>query len=186
MSLTTRSLTYDDLARMPDDGNRYELIDGVLYVSPSPSEVHQATSFRLTLLLGNYVTARRLGRVYTAPFDVRLSAHDVVQPDLIFVRRSRLAIIGPTCIDGPPDLLIEILSPSTGDRDRTQKARLYAKARVPQYWLIDPDAQTVTGLTLEGGTYQALPMEQGVVRSAVLPGFEIDATALFAAPGEEG
>ncbi|MDP9367082.1 MAG: Uma2 family endonuclease [Chloroflexota bacterium] len=186
MSLTTHSLTYDDLARMPDDGNRYEIIAGVLCVSPSPTEVHQAISFRLTLLVGNFVTAERLGKVYAAPFDVRLSEQDVVQPDLIFVSRSRLSIISPTCIEGAPDLLVEILSPSTRDRDRTRKARRYAMSGVPQYWLVDPDARTVTVLSLERGTYRALPKEQGVVRSAVQEGFEIDSATVFATLVEEG
>lgn len=186
MAITPRSLTYDDLTEMPDDGNRYEIIGGVLCVSPSPTEVHQSISFRLTLLVGNFVIAERLGKVYAAPFDVRLSEQDVVQPDLIFVSHSRLSIIGQSCIEGAPDLLIEILSPSTRDRDRTQKPRLYAVGGVPEYWLVDPEARTVTVLTLEHGTYRALPQEHGRVRSAVLPGFELDLAALFPGLGAEG
>ncbi len=186
MSLTTHSLTYDDLARMPDDGNRYEIIGGVLCVSPSPTEVHQALSFRLTLLVGNFVTAERLGKVYAAPFDARLSEQDVVQPDLIFVSRSRLSIISPTCIEGAPDLLVEILSPSTAHRDRTQKARLYAGAGVPEYWLVDPEARTVTVLALHRGAYAQRELRGDMIRSEILPGLEIDQRALFAGIMEHG
>ncbi len=186
MSLTTHSLTYDDLAGMPDDGNRYEIIGGVLCVSPSPTEVHQSLSFRLTLLVGSFVTAERLGKVYAAPFDVRLSEQDVVQPDLIFVSQSRLSIISPTCIEGAPDLLVEILSPSTAHRDRTQKARLYAGAGVPEYWLVDPEARTVTVLALHRGAYAQRELRGDRIRSEILPGLEIDQRALFAGIMEHG
>ncbi len=125
-------------------------------------------SFSVSLLVGNFVTAERLGKVYAAPFDVRLSEQDVVQPDLIFVSRSRLSIIGEHLYRRAPDLLVEILSPSTRDRDRREKARLYAMSGVPEYWLVDPDARTVTVLSLKRGTYQPLMEEHGVVRSAVL------------------
>ncbi len=186
MSLTTHSLTYDDLARMPDDGNRYEIIDGVLYVTPAPTPRHQ----RLVLGLGgrfdSFATDHNLGAVYPAPLDVRLSPSHVVQPDLVFVRRERRRIVGENLIDGAPDLVVEILSPSTSARDKGEKARLYVTAGVPEYWLVDPDARTVTVLALKHGAYQALPEEHGSVRSAVLPGFELDLAVLFAGLGAEG
>ncbi len=106
MSLLARPLTYDDLRQMPDDRNRYEIIGGELIVSPSPNRSHQKVSLRLTLLIAQYVDAHQLGEVYVAPVDVQLSPHNVVQPDLLFIRQDRLGIYGPTALsEGVTDLV---------------------------------------------------------------------------------
>lgn len=186
MSLTTQSLTYDDLVKMPDDGNRYEIIGGVLHVTPAPTPRHQRIVLGLGGRLDSFAMDRGLGTVYPAPLDVRLSPSHVVQPDLVFVRRERRGIVREQFIDGAPDLVVEILAPSTSARDRGEKARLYALFGVLEYWLVDPDARTVTALALQQGIYQALPEEHGVVRSAVLDGFEIDSAAVFATLLDEG
>ena len=173
-------LTYEDYARLPDD-ERYELIDGELITMPSPKEIHQ----RLLLLLGSwwlgFVLERRLGSVYVAPFDVVLSATNVVQPDLIFVSRARARIITEDNIRGAPDLLVEILSPSTEWRDRIVKRELYARHGVREYWLVDPYAKTVTVLILGAGGYNthAVYGEGDTLTSPTLPGFALDLGGLF-------
>ena len=173
-------LTYEDYASLPDD-ERYELIDGELITMPSPKEIHQ----RLLLLLGSwwlgFVLERRLGSVYVAPFDVVLSATNVVQPDLIFVSSARARIITEDNIRGAPDLLVEILSPSTERRDRIVKRDLYARHGVREYWLIDPYAKTVTVLILGAGGYDthAVYGEGDTLTSPTLPGFALDLGELF-------
>ena len=173
-------LTYEDYASLPDD-ERYELIDGELIAMPSPKEIHQ----RLLLLLGSwwlaFVLARRLGRVYVAPFDVVLSPTSVVQPDLLFVSRARAHIITEDNIRGAPDLVVEILSTSTAGCDRTVKRELYARHGVGEYWLIDPYAKTATVLLLGANCYdtRAVYGEGDTLTSPTLPGFAPDLGELF-------
>ncbi len=181
MSLLARPLTYDDLCQMPDDLNRYEIIGGELIVSPSPNRGHQKVSYRLTRLIGEYVDAHELGEVYVAPVDVRLSPHNVVEPDLLFIRQDRLGIYGPTGpVEGPPDLVVEIISPSSRMMDRTRKAALYADSGVPEYWVVDPERREFQLLTLDHGQYAPVEADEGRFSSAVVPGLVVDPAALFA------
>ena len=173
-------LTYEDYASLPDD-ERCELIDGELMPMPSPKEIHQ----RLLLLLGAswlwFVLERGLGAVYTAPFDVILSATNVVQPDLIFVSSARAHIITEDNIRGAPDIVVEILSPSTAGYDRTTKRNLYARHGVREYWLIDPYAKTATVLTLGANGYNthAVFGEGDTLTSPTLAGFALNLSDLF-------
>src|SRR3712207_6353337 len=121
MSIATRPLVHEDLLQTPDDGNRYEIIAGELVVSPAPVPIHQEVAGTLFRWFGDAVRGKGLDKVYFAPVDVRLSKHNVVEPDLVFVSRERRHIVGPKLIDGAPDLLVEILSPSTLNRDREAK-----------------------------------------------------------------
>lgn len=144
MSDVETKLTNADYLKTADD-ERYELLDGKLVTSPSPSEIHQYCLGRLFLRLGAFVYGRNLGKVYCSPFDVVLSATDVVRPDLLFVSRTRAGIITVDTVDnvqGAPDLVIEILSPATTDRNGTIKLDLYARHGVREYWIVDPDART--------------------------------------------
>ncbi|MBE3588892.1 MAG: Uma2 family endonuclease [Thermoanaerobacteraceae bacterium] len=145
-------LTYEDYCRL-DDGRRYELIGGELWLVPSPSVYHQRLSIRLSSLLYNHVEENNLGVVLEAPLDVYLTPEDVVQPDIIFVSRERLDIIGEANIQGAPDLVMEILSPSTAVRDRTKKKDLYARHGVKEMWVIHPVAQTIEVYVHEAGGY---------------------------------
>ena len=138
---TTR-LTYQDYANTPDD-ERWELIGGELIMAPAPNMFHQTVDMRLGSLLHVFVDDRNLGRVYPAPTDVVLSDVNVVQPDLLFVSNERAFIITSANIQGAPDLVVEILSPSTASRDWTVKLDLYARHGVKEYWLVDPDAQRI-------------------------------------------
>lgn len=148
-------LDYDDVRALPDDGRRYEVLAGDLFVSPSPIPVHQTVILNLTTMLHHHVRKHRLGWVFFAPLDVLLSDHDIVQPDLIFVSRARRSIIKDKNIKGIPNLLIEILSPSLGRRDTRDKRRIYAQCRVPFYWILDPARKTLLELRLETDRYAA-------------------------------
>ncbi len=176
-----RPLTYDELIAMPDDGQRYELINGEVCASPAPHRVHQELVGRTFLLLHTEGVAKGLGKVYVAPVDVRLSPYDIVQPDLIFLRRDRLHLYQGSVVEGPPDIVVEILSPSTRQTDLVRKAALYARAGVPEYWQADTDAPAFQLLTLREGLYQAVqPDEHGRLRSLVLPDLMIDPDVLIA------
>jgi len=150
MAVTPKSaaakLTYRDYAALPEphDARRYEILDGDLVVTPSPLIHHQDVSSNLFTILDAHVRRRGLGRVYYAPVDVILHRNTIVVPDLVFVATQRASIVTERAVEGPPDLLIEILSPSTARRDRGIKARLYGRFGVPHYWIVDPRARTLT------------------------------------------
>ena len=180
--LLQRPATMDDLHKMPDDGRRYELIGGVIYVSPAPLVKHQAVALELAERLSQHVKAHRLGQVFVAPLDVRLSPHDVVQPDLIVVLREHRRRLTKARLEGTPDLAIEILSPSIPGHDLVRKAALYAAAGVPEYWIVDPRNDTVRVLSLENRTYVDMPRTEETIRSQVLPRLEISVRELFAVP----
>lgn len=179
MQTLTYKLTVDDLDDFPDDGMRYELINGELCMSPSPIPSHQELVGRLHLLIGPHVRDRRLGRVFVAPLDVRFSGASQVVPDLVFVSAGRLDIIGGKRLEGPPELVIEVLSPSTQGNDLFKKRDLYERYGVPEYWLVDPKRSTLTMLAVRGGRYVELPTSDHP-RSTVLPDLKIDLPALFA------
>lgn len=139
MSLPGPRFTYADYRLMPED-KRYEVIEGELLVTPAPNIRHQMILTRLFLRLATFVEAAGLGQVLPAPTDVILSDENVVQPDLLFVAKERQAILDPEAggVRGAPDLVVEILSLSTANRDRVTKRKLYARYGVREYWLVDP------------------------------------------------
>jgi len=180
MSIVIRPLTYNDLSQMPDDGKRYEIIGGELFVTPSPIKKHQKLSGRLYQLLSDQAQAGH-GEAYFAPVDVRLAPYDIVQPDLLFILRDRLDIYLPSgVVEGPPDIVVEILSPSTRGIDQIRKAALYARGGVHEYWIADPDAPSLTVYTLRDGLYEAVPAQDRRQPSVVLPDLTFDLDALFA------
>ena len=135
---TTKKLyTYEDYLKIDDD-NQYELIGGKLIMVPSPKSIHQIISFELAATLRDYVRKNKLGRVITAPLDVFLSETEKPQPDIMFISKERLNIIAENNIQGAPDLVVEVLSPSTGKYDRTEKSRMYYNHGVKEYWIVDP------------------------------------------------
>ena len=138
------SITWQDVQQMPDDGNRYEAIEGDLYMTPSPSFRHQLVSWRLCSALDHYVVKAGHGLVLSAPFGVEFPAtSEGVQPDILFVSRERYEIIAEGVVVGAPDLVVEILSPSTAGRDRNIKLRLYERQGVREYWIVDPDEAAI-------------------------------------------
>jgi Uma2 family endonuclease len=180
MSLPTRLLTFEEARALPDLGERYELIDGVLVVPPSPSTAHMRVSGRLYSLIGDYLLPRQQRDfLFYAPFDVRLTEFRSVQPDLLYVNPARPGALTSGYADGAPDLVVEVLSPSNRVYDRVTKFGLYAEAGVREYWIVDPDDDTFTLYLLADGHFIEQPIEDGIARSVVLPGLEVDLSALF-------
>ncbi len=173
-------LTYADYRNAPED-KRYELLDGNLVMTPAPREHHQRASMNLAILLGQFIKRRGIGRVYAAPFDVVFSDTDVVQPDLSFISNERAHIITEENVQGAPDLVVEILSPSTADRDLTFKRALYARHGVQEYWLVDTDAKTVTVLVWDTAGFAEVGAcgEGQTLESPTLAGFIIDPGEIF-------
>lgn len=147
-------LSYEDYVRLPDDRNRYEILDGELAVTPAPSPEHQRVSLNLTLVLGNHVRAVKLGHLYCAPIDLILAPTTVLQPDLAFISIERQGIVTARGIEGSPDLIIEILSAGTARTDRTTKAHLYARYGIRHYWIVDPESRTLEAYSLAAETYR--------------------------------
>ena len=182
MSIATRPLTYEDLLVTPDDGRRYEIHDGELVVSPSPDWKHQKVIGRFAYEVRRYLEQRHLpDDVFEAPLDVRLAPHNIYQPDLIYVSPERRHIIRATMpIEGAPDLVVEVLSPSTRVYDQREKARVYSRSGVLEYWLLDPRTGTIEVRGLEDDGYREIPLVDGRAVSVVLPGFSVDPALLFA------
>jgi len=177
--------TYEDYKSLPfSETKRYELLGGELIMVPSPGFGHQRISWELEYQLSQYVREKQLGLVLDAPLDVVFGEGDereVVQPDILFISHERRKIIHEDEIRGAPDLIIEILSPSTADYDRHYKRTLYARYGVKEYWLVDPDSQTVEVLTLGAKGYRrsGLYRRDQVLRSPLLAGLEIPLEEIF-------
>jgi Uma2 family endonuclease len=174
--------TYAAYAAIPDDRQRYEIIDGVLYMTPVPSMDHQASVARFTAHFFTHIESAGLGRVFPAPTDVELRGGTVVQPDLVVVLNAHLAVLTPRRVIGTPDLVVEIASPGTAGYDRRAKQDAYAGAGVLEYWIADPYARTVEVLVLEGDAYLSAGVFEGAVTlpSKVLPEFPVHVEQFFA------
>jgi Uma2 family endonuclease len=175
-------LTYDDYSLLPNDRNRYEILDGELSVTPAPRTKHQSVSSHLHRILANHVVANQLGDIYAAPTDLILAPTTVVQPDFIFIGNDRRHIVTERAIEGSPTLLIEILSPTTHRTDRLTKAQLYAKHTVPHYWLVDPDQRILEAYELVIDHYDlvASARDAEVFAPSLFPGLSIRLADLWA------
>ena len=148
--------------------------------TPSPLPKHQIVSRSIFRRLDQHVVANDLGEVYYAPIDIRFTPDNVLIPDIIFIARDRLHVVGSRAVDAAPDLVIEILSPGTRRRDLTTKRELYARFGVREYWPVDPEKRTVEVLTLVGDGYQPVPVrEDGSLQSRVLPDVRITINDVF-------
>lgn len=175
-------LTYEDYLLFPEDDDlRHELIEGEHEVTPAPGRRHQHVLANLFLMVASFVRERSLGEVYFAPFEVKLSNWSAVQPDLLYVSRARVEAFTDRGIGGPPDLVVEVLSPSTRTRDRTRKLALYEKHAVPEYWIVDHERKRVVVHRLRGDRYD--PAEElvppAVLRSPLLPGLAVPLAEVF-------
>jgi len=150
-------LGYREYCCFPDDGRRHEIIDGDHYMTPAPSTTHQTVSKRLQYQLYKQVELAGLGLVFNAPVDVQLTEYDIVQPDLVVVLKDRTRMITHTKINGVPDLIVEILSPSTAANDTALKKQLYERTGVTEYWIADPDNQRLEQYRLVDGAYRLAP-----------------------------
>ncbi len=180
MSIVQPRLTYADLQDLPEDGKRYELLEGELVVSPAPTRKHQKVAWRVVTFLDRAEIAG-FGVGYAAPFEVYFDEYDSAQPDVLFVRKDRLDIIKEDRIEGAPDLVIEILSPSTRRRDLRVKLQLYARFGVPFYWIMDTETITVQPYELTEHGYAAQPLLHGddILTSPLFPGITIRVGDLF-------
>ena len=172
--------TVNDYMTAPPD-KRYQLLDGEMIMAPSPTERHQRISAELFLAIRQFVAQHGLGRVWYAPLDVVLSEYDVAQPDILFVSNGRAGIITEANIQGAPDLVVEILSPTTAEYDQGYKRTLYGRAGVREYWIVDPEAETVQVLALgEGGLIPHLSYHRGDnLTSPLLAGMDIALAGIF-------
>ena len=183
MATTVKRLTYDDLESIPQEreGDRHEIIDGELVATPAPVPNHESITINIVGALLPVIRDGKLGRLYTAPIDVRLSPDNVLMPDIIFVARERRLIVGAKVIEAAPDLVVEILSPGTRHRDLGVNRGLYARFGLREYWIVDPDDHTATVLSLTGEEYVPLPVnDDGTIRSAVFPGLDLTVEVVFA------
>ena len=181
-----KRLTYDDLCRMPDDGLRHEIIDGVHYVTPSPNVRHQELARRLVFEIEFYLRQHPgVGKVFFAPLDVIFTKWDVVEPDVLLIAADQTEILTADNVQGPPALAIEIVSRTTRKRDEQIKRRLFERGGVREYWIVDPKRETVTVFRREAD--QSFPrvaelthMDRDVLTTPLLPGLSLALTDLFA------
>jgi len=148
--------TYDDYAALPEDGHRYEIVDGVLFMTPAPGIPHQDVILQLSYYLTVHVKLAGIGKVLLSPVDVELTPKRVFQPDISVVLNARLARVTTSHVIGAPDLAIEVASPSTAKYDQTTKRKAYALAGITEYWLINPRLETVEVLSLQNAAYSSL------------------------------
>lgn len=179
--------SYEDYLRLPDDGRRYEVIRGSLYVAPAPTYDHQFAVWQLSRLLGNLVVDQDLGVILLAPFDVRLprGIASPIQPDLAFVKKDRQPRPGTGSFEGVPDLVIEVLSPRTRQFDRKVKLAAYRDAGVPELWFVDPLPRNIQVLALRADSEEYV--QHGlfglgeIVTFTVLPGLRLETGGIFPA-----
>lgn len=168
-----RQWTYQDYLQLGDE-TRCEIVGGELLMTPSPELDHQEVSRNLEFAMWQYVKEKALGKVFYAPVDVILDEENVVQPDIVFVSEANAKILHKKGIMGSPDLVVEILSPTSIHRDRHQKRELYQRFAVPEYWIVDPSYRAIEVFALEQGRYElfSFGVEKGKVKSRVISGFE--------------
>ncbi len=170
--------TYEDYLKLTDD-KRYEVINGRLYEMPAPTPLQQAISRRISLVLARFL---KDGEFFYAPIDVVLGDRYVLQPDIIFISKDRLGIIGEKAIMGSPDLVVEIISPGTVRRDTVVKKEIYERFGVKEYWIVYPEERAVEVWVLsDKGKYDLFSVAEGEgkVKSKVLEGLEIDLKEVF-------
>jgi Uma2 family endonuclease len=176
-------LTYDDWLLLPEDGLRYELIDGELFVTPPPNIKHQRVSRDLEFLLMTYLRRSATGELFDAPVGVRLDDRSVLEPDLVVVLREHAGAVGTQVIEGAPDLVVEVLSPGTARRDVGIKREKYRSKGVAEYWIVDPVHAKIEVLTLEKDEYVRFGLfgRDDTLRSRILADLEITLAEVFEA-----
>lgn len=175
-----KTYTFEDYERLPE-GAPYQLIGGELVMVPSPIPYHQDILRILGLKLAAFAEEKRFGKIYFAPIDVYFSDTDIYQPDIIFISRDRFNIIGEKKIEGPPDLVIEILSPATAYYDLRIKKEMYERSGVKEYWIVDPMQKTIEVFVNKNGKFESFGNFKGedVVKSGLIQGFNIVVRDVF-------
>ncbi|MEK6545596.1 MAG: Uma2 family endonuclease, partial [Nitrospinota bacterium] len=176
----TNRYTYKDYLLIDDD-KRYEILRGGLIMVPAPFTIHQRLLIRLSVIFSNFIKEKKLGEVLVAPTDVVLAEDIVVQPDILFINKERLDIIKEAAIMECPDLIVEIVSPSSASYDTVEKRDIYEEYGVKEYWLVFPQEKVIEVLTLESNIYREFckGRKTGVVRSKIIVGLEVDLKEVF-------
>ena len=182
MKSAATKMNYDQLCLLPEDRNRYELFDGELVMTPSPVARHQEIVGRLHVLLAIHVQTNSLGKVYVAPLDAIFDQYNVLQPDILYVSRKRVPEIVKERIEGAPDFVVEVLSPSTFYNDLRRKMGVYSQFGVQEYWIVDPEMQTVELYSRQGGELRSAKKfsSSETFESPLLPGFRFPVNSIFA------
>ncbi len=175
-------LTIEHYQLLPENGPRYQLIEGDLYMAPAPNRYHQEIAYNLEYILRAYVEQHPVGKLYHAPFDVFLGLHDVFQPDIVFISNERRSILTDSGAEGAPDFVVEILSPKTARLDRDNKRRVYATSGVRELWIISPETQQIEIFLLDRDPTQpsAIYRASDFFESSMFPGLRFDAQKIFA------
>lgn len=171
--------TYREYQYFPDDGKRHEIIDGDHYMSPAPSTKHQTVSRRLQFQLYRQIEEPKRGWVFNAPTDVELTVHDIVQPDLIVVLQARREIIIRSRIQGIPNLVVEILSESNPAHGRVLKFELYQRVGIEEFWIVDPEVETLEQWLSDHGTYRAWVKTKEKVECQSIPGVTVELASIW-------
>lgn len=176
--------TYEDYKLLPEDGSRWEVLDGDLVREPAPRPFHQIVGDNLFHLMYAHVRSHGLGIVISSPLDVVLSEENVVQPEFVFIPTDRFNIVTEDNVSGAPALAVEVLSPSTRHRDRVVKRKIYERFGVREYWIVDPERKTIEVLALadEGYAVCGTFTEKDVLRSPLFPGLSIEVRQFFHNP----
>lgn len=177
----TKYWTYEDLLELPDDGRRYEIIEGVLYEMPAPNLDHAVLIANLIQFVFGPVVWALGGKILTAPVDLFLRGANPVQPDLLVLLPEQFSYMVKRGIEGPPALIVEVLSPGNSRHDLVTKRALYSRAGVQEYWLVSPEAMMVEILTLDGEQYRthARVARDEVLTSAAFPALSCSAAVIF-------
>ncbi len=178
--LDHKTFTSEDYNKLPE-GSPYQLIGGKLIMTPAPEVYHQQISRNLEFKLHEFVIKNGLGEIFDAPIDVKITENDIYQPDIIFIHKDRMDIIGIKNIKGPPDIVVEILSPSTAYYDLREKYDIYEKSGVKEYWIIDPNSKKIEIFGNKSGKFHLNneARETGSVSSVVLAGFAVSLSDIF-------
>jgi Uma2 family endonuclease len=172
-------ISYEDYCLIPNDGKRHEIIDGALFMNPAPNSYHQLIIGRIYSQFDAAIGEMSLGYVFFAPIDVRLDEFNIVQPDLVVVLNDRKPILTKQNIQGVPSLIVEILSPSNSHYDRQIKKKLYERAQVAEFWIVDPDSESIEVYRLVNQKYELQPIVGHKIPLNVMPSVAIDTTGLW-------
>jgi Uma2 family endonuclease len=181
-TIVPQKITVKELFEMElEEGFFYELINGIIVKKQAPSPQHQKAVLKLSKLFDDYAVEKDLGEVYTSPIDVFFDKFSNTQPDVLFIKKERNFIITPNGIQGHPDLIVEVLSPSTFRYDRKEKMKLYLEFGVSEYWIVDPKNQSIEVYVLENDVYDMrfFAIETGNIESKVLEGLTFDVSKVF-------
>jgi Uma2 family endonuclease len=181
---TTTRLTYDDYVTLPDDGKRYEIIDGELYVNPAPVPRHQWIVLNIASALRSYFKASGGGKAFVAPIDVVFPDDNIVQPDVIAIKTERAGLVGEKNVQGAPNLVVEVLSDGTRRVDEGLKRKLYDRFGVDEYWIVDPELELVKIYRRTATAFERVAEisreDGGAITTPLLPGFSLDVADVFA------